>query len=161
MTGAEILAAQEALEHGAALALGHMLFEFSRLDMNLGLCLVWAGEPDKMQSLSKGAGEMPLNDKLAELTKLVNAKLPAGSKRHTAYTEWIRRAHIVRQQRNDLVHGRWGVEVKKGKVVNVVGLPTSSSQCCTEYTVEELATVNEELRTLQSELSRLRSQWPL
>lgn len=161
MTGAEIQAAHEALETGAALALGNMLFEFSRLDMNLGLCLVWAGDPEKMQSLSRGTGELAFNEKLNELAKLANAKLPAGSKRHTAYSEWIRRAHIVRQKRNDLVHGRWGGEVQKGKVVNVVGLPTSSMQCCTEYTIDELQSVNDELRNLLTELGRLRTQWPL
>jgi len=68
---------------------------------------------------------------------------------------------LTRQQRNNLVHGRWGVEAHKNKVVNVIGLPTSSAQQSIEYTLEELAEVNEELRKLQSELARLREHWPL
>jgi len=42
----------------------------------------------------------------------------------------------------------------------VIGLPTSSAQQTIEYTLEELAEVNEELRKLQSELSALREHWP-
>ena len=41
ITAGELLAKNDALENEAASLLGHMIFEFSRLDMNLGLCLVW------------------------------------------------------------------------------------------------------------------------
>lgn len=161
MTGAELQARRETLERDAAMTLGHMLFEFSRLDMNLGLCLVWVDGGASIEHMTKEAEAMTLNAKLDKLAKNVAAKLPAGSKWHTAYTAWIQRAHTVRQHRNALVHGRWGIEAHKGKVVNVLGLPTGQSQQVTEYTIEELASVNEQLRDLQAELSKLRSQWPL
>lgn len=82
-----------------------------------------------MERMTKEAEGMMLNAKLEELSKYVAAKLPAGSKQHTAYTSWIQRAHTVRQHRNDLVHGRWGIEAHKGKVVNVLGLPQSTMNC--------------------------------
>jgi hypothetical protein len=138
-----------------------MLFEFSRLDVNLGLCLVWVDNGAKIKSLTETTADLNLNAKLVELSKHVDAKLPSGSKRHKSYTAWLERAHKVRQQRNELVHGRWGIVPHSNKVVNVLGLPTSESQRTVEYTIEELAAINEELRFLQSELSRLREHWPL
>jgi hypothetical protein len=161
ITAGELWARREALEQSAASLLGHMLFEFSRLDMNLGLCLVWVDGGARIDSRTKAVEAQPLKAKLDELAEHVAAKLPSGSKMRIAYETWIERANSVRQQRNNLVHGRWGVEAHKNKVVNVIGLPTSSAQRSIEYTLEELDEVNEELRKLQSELARLRERWPL
>lgn len=161
ITAGELWARREALEQEAATVLGNMLFEFSRLDVSLGLYLVWVDSGAKLQSLTETVADLNLNAKLLELSKHVEAKLPNGSKRHKAYVAWLERTHKVRQQRNELVHGRWGIEAHKNKVVNVIGLPTSESQRTVEYTIEELAAINEELRLLQHELSRLREHWPL
>jgi hypothetical protein len=161
ITAGELWARRSTLENEAATSLGHMLFEFSRLDVNLGLCLVWVDGGSNIDSLTKSVSNQNLKGKLDEVTKHVNAKFSPGSKGHSAYEMWIRRVHDVRQVRNNLVHGRWGVEPSKNKVVNVVGLPTSDDQQSNEYTIEELAAINEELRSLQLELSRLRKHWPL
>jgi hypothetical protein len=138
-----------------------MLFEFSRLDVNLGLCLVWVDGGANLKRLTKTVDGQNLNTKLDELSRQVVAKCPLGSERRNEYESWIQRAHAVRQQRNQLVHGRWGVEAHKNKLVNVVGLPTSEAQQATEYSIEELAAINEELRLLARELSRIRKHYPL
>lgn len=161
ITAGELWARKDALETDAASLLGHMLFEFSQLETNLGLCLVWADDGARIESLTKAVETQNLKAKLDELSKLITAKLPLGSKRRCAYETWIERANLIRQQRNNLVHGRWGVEAHKNKIVNVIGLPTSNAQQAIEYTLEELARVNEELRDLQRELARLRQHWPL
>jgi len=149
------------LESEAATLLGKMLFEFSRLDVNLGLCLVWIDGGSKLASLTKTVSTYNMNTKLDELAKLVDAKLTPGSKRHKAYKTWLEQAHKVRQQRNDLVHGRWGVDAAKNQVINILGLPTSDAQCEIRYSIKELASINEDLQKLQQELSRLRTHWPL
>lgn len=161
ITAGEIWARRDTLEKKAAALLGSMLFEFSRLDVNLGLCLVWLDGGAKIESQTKAVESLNLKAKLDELAKHVAAKLPAESKRRRAYENWMERANSVRQQRNNLVHGRWGVEAHKNKVVNVIGLPTSNAQQVIEYTLEELAEVNTELRELLCELTRLREHWPL
>ncbi len=104
---------------------------------------------------------MTFSNKLDELLKQVMAKLPNGSKRHRAYAEWIDRAQAIRKQRNDFVHGRWGIETQRNKVVNIIGLPTSDEQQVAEYEIGELAAVNDEIRSLQTELNRLREHWRL
>jgi len=161
MTVRELIERRTTLESEAASLLGHMLFEFSWLDLNLGLCLVWVDAGAKIEHLTSAVESLTLNAKLDELTRHVTTKLSAGTEWRSAYEAWIARAHAVRQQRNNLVHGRWGVEAHKNKVVNVIGLPTSNEQKVTEYTIEELAAVNHELRDLQCELSRLRKHSPL
>lgn len=161
LTAGELLAREEKLEHDAASQLGRIIFEFSRLDMNLGLCLVWVDGGAELDSLTKSVKNLNLNGKLALLEKHVQAKLPDGSKRRKAYEAWIRRVHAIRQQRNNLIHGRWGVEAHINKVVNVVGLPTSDDQQVTRYGIDELVAVNYELKTLQTDLSKLRDHWPL
>ncbi|MFD2111347.1 hypothetical protein [Thiorhodococcus fuscus] len=152
---------REALERDAANLLGRMLFEFSRLDVNVGLCLVWVDGGANLEHLTKTVENQNIKTKLDALSKHVSAKLPIGSKRRSAYENWISRTHEIRRQRNNLVHGRWGIDPQKNKVVNVVGLPTSDAQQITEYSIEDLAAIIEELRYLQCELSRLREHWPL
>ncbi|MEC5206518.1 hypothetical protein QF022_001474 [Vogesella perlucida] len=161
ITAGELWAREEELESSAASLLGRMLFEFSRLDVNLGLCLVWVDGGARIDSLTQTVEALTLKYKLDELDKRVTSTYPEGSKGHRGYKAWTERAHLVRQQRNNLVHGRWGVEAAKNKVVNVIGLPTSNSQQTTEYSIEELAEINNELQELQRELARLRKHWPL
>lgn len=161
ITAGELGVRSEALETEAATLLGRMLFEFSRLDVNLGLCLVWVDAGIRLESLTKTVAEYSMKAKLDELSKHVDLKLPKGSKRHNAYFQWLERAHKARLQRNDLVHGRWGVDAYRNRVVNILGLPTSDSQREVSYSIEELSVMLKELSYLQIELSRLRENWPL
>jgi hypothetical protein len=149
------------LEAAAASLLGHMLFEFSRIEVNLGLCLVWVDGGANLESLTPKVAELTFHAKLEQLATHVRLKLPAGSKRRAAYDHWVERMHIARAQRNRLVHGRWGIEAHRSKVVNILGLPTNDAQQVREFSIEELSAVNEELRSLERELSRLRTHWPL
>jgi hypothetical protein len=161
LTSGELWAHGQAMEAAAASLLGRMLFEFSRIDVNLALCLVWVNHGSNLESLAPKVSELSFHSKLGELAKHVQAKLPTGSKRRVAYERWIDRMHLARTQRNRLVHGRWGVEPRRNKVVNVVGLPTGDAQQLFEYSIDELAAVNEELQALELELRRLRTNWPL
>lgn len=161
MTAGELWAHRDALEAAAASLLGRMLFEFSRIDVNLGLCLVWVNSGVNLERLTPKVATMTFHSKLLELTKHVENKLPKGSKRRMAYDRWIERMNVARAQRNELVHGRWGVEAHLNRVVNVIGLPTGDGQRTVQYSIEELAAVNDELRWLLLELGRIRTHWPL
>jgi hypothetical protein len=161
LTAGELWAHHDALEAAAASLLGHMLFEFSRIEVNLGLCLVWVDGGKNLESLTPKVAEMTFHGKLEQLATHVQRKLQAGSKRRVAYDCWMERMHIARVQRNRLVHGRWGIEVRRSKVVNILGLPTGDAQQVIEFSIDELAAVNEELRSLERELQRLRTDWPL
>lgn len=161
ITAGEQWAKREKLENESALLLGHMLFEFSRLDMNLGLALVWVNGGARIEQVTELVESMNLKKKLDDLTKHVQAKLPSQSKRRRAYEAWIDQANAIRQLRNNLVHGRWGIDPNKNKVVNIIGLPTSENQRATEYSVDDLRAINQQLQRLQHELNQLRENWPL
>jgi hypothetical protein len=161
LTGQQLWQAQQTLEESAANLLGKMLFEFARLDMALGLCIVWVEGGRRLEALTKQAAQFSFHRRLDFLAQCVDSSLPKGSKRHTAYSEWLKMAHISRLQRNELVHGRWGVDAAQNQVVNVVGLPTSPDQREVRYSLEELNAVLVELHRLQVRLSRLRERWPL
>ena len=150
LTVGELWARRKQLENEAAVQLGHMIFEISRLEMNLGLCLVWVEGGGKLESLTKSVESLSLKAKLDKLEEQVKANLPDRSTGREAYEHWLQRAH-----------GRWGVEAHINKVVNVLGLPTSEEQQITRYGIDELVRINNELKALQCELSRLREDWPL
>lgn len=148
------------MEAQAASLLGQMLFEFSYIDVNLGLCLAWVDSGTKLEALSKSVEGHSIHTKLDRLSRQVAERLPAGSKRRVAYESWIERVHAARVQRNQMVHGRWSIEAHRHKVVNIVGLPSGTQQSI-EYTLTELTAFNEELRALQEELARIRRHWPI
>ena len=160
VTAGELWARREELENDAAALLGHMLFELSRLDLNLGICLAWADGGVNLTSRSKWIEGLNLKARLDELREHVDAKFPTGSKRHGAYDRWIDRVDAIRQVRNNFVHGRWGVEPHKNKVVNITGLPTGEQESV-EYSIDELAAISDDLCDLQRELNRLRQNWEL
>jgi len=161
VTAGDLWARREQLEEAAARVLGRMLFEFSRLDMAAGLCAVWVEGGQKLEQLNRTVPEMNFNGRLRFIEATVLARLPAGSKRQKAYLAWLERAHAAREKRNELVHGRWGIEPDVNQLVNVVGLPTSPEQREVRYTVADLEQALGELCWLQTELHRLRMHWPL
>lgn len=159
-TGGQLWARREAMQAEAASLLGQMLFAFSYIDVNLGLCLAWVEDGRRLEALSKSLEGQSIHTKLETLSRQVAEKFPVGSKRRAAYERWIERVHAARMTRNQMVHGRWGIEARHHKVVNVVGLP-SGTQLSIEYSLGELKAFNEELRALERELARLREHWPL
>lgn len=161
LTAGQVWEAREQLEQGAATLLGKMLFEFSRLDVNLGLCVVWTDSGRRLEELTKQVADFSFHKKLDFLSQYVEGNLPKGSKRHTAYTEWIARAHSSRVKRNQLVHGRCGVDSTQGHVINVIGLPTSPEQSEIRYSLADLESVLMELVQLQARLHEVRERWPL
>ncbi|SFQ01769.1 hypothetical protein SAMN03159489_02282 [Pseudomonas sp. NFPP07] len=159
-TAGQLMARQEAMQAEAASLLGQMLFAFSNIDLNLGLCLASLDNGTKLKTLSNLIKGQSIYTKLKTLSTRVAEKLPAGSKHRADYEHWIKHVHAARERRNNMVHGRWGVEAHRHKIVNVIGLPSGAQQCF-EYSLTELAAFNKELCALAQELARLRTHWPL
>lgn len=159
-TGIEIERARQGLEQASATTLGRMIFEFSRLDMALGLMLVWAYDGSQLEKLTKTVSGYTFHKKLDLLAELAREKYQANQEAMEAHTKWSAEAHKVRTNRNNLIHGRWGVDFMKNQVVNIVGLPTGE-QIEQRYTIPELKAVLERMQQLQEELSNLRERWPV
>ncbi len=161
LTGTENSALHHELETKAATLLGRILFGFSRLEMELGLCVAWVGRGARLEQLTREHEESGFSVRLNFLLKSVGDLLPEGSEAHLAYLSWIDQADTVRQVRNELIHGRWGVEPIEERVVNVIGLPTSQKQRSVSYSMDQLQEVLEELDSLLAGLRILRKKWPL
>jgi len=148
------------LESEAATALGYIIFEYSRLDMELGLFLVWSGEGQRLEQLTKSLNDSNFSNKLALLKSQVKSKYK-GTPAFDPYAQWLNDAHAIRILRNDLFHGRWGFLPEQKCVANVVGLPTSPNQTETCYTIPQLQESSRTIADLRSRLSKLRAQWPV
>ncbi|MEC4723548.1 hypothetical protein RY831_30880 [Noviherbaspirillum sp. CPCC 100848] len=160
-TEAEVTRGRCELEFHAATLLGQMVFEFSRLDMALGLCLVWVDGGKWLETLTETVMEENFHTRLTRLEKQVLERTPDESEVRTVYLQWITDANRLRAVRNEWIHGRWGVDHIAEKVVNVIGLPTSTQQRSTAYGLAELEATLAQMIELQHVLGRLREKWPL
>ncbi|MES9943406.1 MAG: hypothetical protein ABW080_00425 [Candidatus Thiodiazotropha sp.] len=159
-TGIEVERARQGLEQTSATILGRMIFEFSRLDMNLGLMLAWAYEGSQLEKLTKKVSGYSFHKKLDYLKELSQSKYQANQEAMDAHAKWLTEAHEIRANRNDLVHGRWGVDPMNNQVVNIVGLPTGE-QIKKSYSISELKAALNRLQQIQKELSSLRDRYPV
>ena len=151
----------EAIEEDAAKAIGLILFEFTRLDMNLGLCLVWTNGGQNLEQLTSKYNEKSFSCRLKFIEKLACKKYNPSSKELNKYLNWIKNANEVRKLRNKLVHGRYGFIPHQGCIANVVGLPTSSEQSETRYTVKQLNNILKRIKKMSVKLSELRDECPI
>ena len=159
-TVVEIERARQGLEQASATTLGRMIFEFSRLDMNLGLMLAWAHEGSQLERFTRMVAGYTFHKKLDFLAELAQSKYRSNQEALGAHATWLAEAHEVRTNRNDLIHGRWGVDHVNNQVVNIVGLPTGE-QIERRYKIPELKAALERMQQVQMQLSTLREQWPV
>jgi hypothetical protein len=159
--GTEVETEGDQLERDAATVLGYMLFEYSRLDMELGLFLVWSGDGRKVEELTKKLADHNFHRRLEFLEQLVQLKYVDTPVALELYTSWLADAHATRSIRNQLFHGRLGVSPHQQLVANVVGLPISNEQRETRYSIAGLRETLKAMRTLRSRLSDLRATWPV
>ncbi len=152
------------LEDAAASNLGHILFELSRLELNLGLCIAWFDEGFDVEGQSKKYNSKSLGDKFEAVRKQLEIKRSNESLEAnaiTAWQRWLDRADQIRETRNNFVHGRWGTNPANITVTNVVGLPSSGLQQEREFSLDQLGQIRIEIRAFAAELHKLREKWPL
>lgn len=149
------------LEDAAASKLGHILFELSRLELNLGLCIAWFHEGIEVEGHSKKYNSKGLGDKVEAVRKQLDIKRSNGLDANaiTDWQRWLNRADQITDTRNNFVHGRWGTNPVT--ITNVVGLPSSGQKQERQYTLDQLSQIRGEIRDVAAELFRLREKWPL
>ena len=161
LTAGEVSRIQEQLEAEAATLLGRFLFSFSRLDHNVGLLVASA---ERVQGRAQEADQVAnfnFHKRLDYLAGHIQQSTSMPTVAKDAYSDWLQAAHVARSRRNELVHGRWGVEPYKGKVLNIVGLASSNEQRAVEYSIDELRHIISELDKLQQQLYQLGKRWPI
>ena len=146
------------LERAVATELGQILIGFARLDVNLGLACAWKGEGTELERLSETLDER-FCVRLRFLETAVAERYPSGPSRE-AYEDWIADAHGVREQRNRIVHSRWGF-THDGNIFSIAGLPTSIKQTEQRFTIEQLVAIHAGIESLTSRLAKLMKSWPI
>jgi hypothetical protein len=102
----ELSVATRAVEIAAAELLGRVILAFSRLDMALGLCIVWTDGGRNIESLSNEVPDWTFHKRLDYLTGLLLSSRACDDARRIAYDAWIADAHALRMRRNEMVYGR-------------------------------------------------------
>jgi hypothetical protein len=161
---AEHMQIEQALEDAAASNLGHIIFELSRLELNLGLCIAWFDDGADLEEQSKKYNTKGLGEKFEAVRKQLEMKriderLEANA--ITAWQRWLDRADQIRVIRNNFLHGRWATNTQTITVTNVVGLPSSGLQQERQYTLDQLSQIRREIQNAAAELHMLRGKWPL
>ena len=151
---------EDKLKRQAATLLGYMLFEFSRLDMEIGLYLAWSSGGKHLKKLTKKLANYNFNKRLTLLEELAQ-KTYENTPTAARYSQWLSDAHEIRALRNQFFHGRWGFSPNQQLVANVIGLPTSPEQFETYYSIDQLREFLKKMKILRRELSKLREQWPV
>lgn len=137
----------EQLEEEAARLLGKLLFIYGRLETNLACLLDGAGEtaPDRMS----------FQDKLVCLLKIVDARYQDDTEGYACWAEWYMLADCLRDLRNRLAHGRWGIWEYGQRVIHVAGLPSSTEQNEMRFSLPELASRIGDASSVASEFDAL------
>lgn len=160
LTAAEVWKATEELEDAAATLLGRFMFAFSRLDVALGLCLVWLDGGKQIDALTPIVTALTFNQKLDALTGSVKTRVADRSTRRVEWSQWIEQAHAARALRNQLTHGRWGVDPYTAEAFTVIGLPTSPEQREVRHSLQLLTDAVTDIGRLQARLEELRTPRP-
>lgn len=153
--------ARASIESDAATLLGLLSLEFARLDTALGMCVVWADGGRQLDELTRRFETASFDDKVAFLRKTVDRRFGDADPAREAYTAWLARADDARRVRTHLLNGRVGFDPDTGRVVSVIGLPTSQDRRTRRYALDELRTIVGALRTLHADLGVLRERHPL
>lgn len=151
----------EQVERAMAERLGRLLFAYSRLDVSLGLQLVWSDMARELPSLTHRYNNQGVGARIDFLRKRVAVVYAPDSDGGKAYADFFAELDALRQIRNDLVHGRWSPPLGEGQMACVVGLPTSEDQRQTLYTPAMLDEVVQRLGQVRDQHDRVRGQWPL
>jgi hypothetical protein len=151
----------ERAESAMAERLGRVLFAYSRLDVSLGLQLVWSDMAKELPSLTNRYSNQGVGARMDFLKKRVATVYAPDSDGGKAYADFFVELDALRQIRNDLVHGRWSPPLDEGQMACVVGLPTSGEQREAYFTSGLLDEVLLRLDRARVSHERLREQWPV
>jgi len=151
----------ERVESAIAERLGLLLFAYSRVDVSLGLQLVWTDGARKLSGLTHRSNDEGVWARMKYLMERVATVYAPGSEGAREYAEFFDELDALRQIRNELVHGRWSPPLDGERMACVAGLPTSDEQRETYYTPALLDEVVQRLHRVSTWHDRLRDRWPL
>lgn len=153
------LLTEEELEDGASRLLGKLLFAFGRIEMNLALFLGGLQLDEPFDRVMARLEKCTFDDKLDILLDAVGQRYDDDIELYGHWAEWYMAADSLRDLRNRLAHGRWGIIGHLQIVAHVAGLPGSPKQKETRYSLALLGAEVAEAPRIVAEFSSLRRRW--
>ena len=133
---------------------------YARLDVNLALYVANSrGQEMRAQTLEE-LENTSFKVKLDRLLPAVRREYGVDPESSATWDEWLKSANKLRCKRNDLIHGRWGINEARSLVFNVIGLPGSPKQLEVTYTLDDLADEVELAIEVSKRFTELRDKWP-
>jgi hypothetical protein len=151
----------EALETAACTLIGRLILSLSQFETDLALYLQHRKGLEHTDAVLAKLENSGLHAKLDMLETAVRGVYGEEHACVDAFKSWIKAAHEIRETRNELVHGRWGIKPITQQVVNVIGLPGSPNQRGRHYSLQELEAHFTKFEKLTKEFYALTQKWPL
>jgi ABC-type glycerol-3-phosphate transport system substrate-binding protein len=133
---------------------------YARLDVNLALYVANCRGHDMRTQMLEELENTSFKVKLDRLLPAVTREYGVDPESSATWEEWLESANKLRCKRNDLIHGRWGIDEARSLVFNVIGLPGSPKQLEVTYTLDDLADEVELAIEVSKRFSELRDKWP-
>jgi hypothetical protein len=150
------------LESSAATVVGRIVFAFSLLEFNLGLCLRSIAGASDVDALNPLVERLTFKNKLDALLEIIESRFSAKPECIAEFRQWHKNADEIRAKRNAFVHGRWAVLASAQQVVNVApGMPSSKPQRESRFTLHELNSQLAEIEQVAGSFEKLRAKWQL
>jgi hypothetical protein len=146
---------EEELENEAHRLLGKLFAVFGGLEMNLGLFNAGLNPAIPFVQEAERQDDFNFAEKLQHLLKAAHSRCEYDIDGFSRWAEWYMAADSVREVRNRLAHGRWGVIPHEQCVAHVSGLPGTSHQNERRYSLAQLEAEVQEAQRVNAEFSRL------
>jgi hypothetical protein len=150
------------LQLAASTLVGQLVFEFSRIDMELGCSLHTVVNPRDIDALNVLIDRLSFKSKLDALNEVV-ARIFEGKEEFLAeFKHCYRSIDAIRSRRNSFIHGRWGAIANTQQVVHVEsGMPGGVPQREWRFTIAELKAELASVSKVLNEFRALRAKWYL
>jgi hypothetical protein len=156
MTASRAAVFSDQLEIDAAKALGMILFAIGDLERDLALCIIWVHGGSEIDSRTKIMAKASFEQKLEKLGESVDGVFSKTSEQNKLYAAWIDQAGAIRLIRNQLAHGRWWFDPYHRQAVHIAGVPNSTDQSETRFSIDGFEMFIAKIKQLQLELHQLR-----
>lgn len=157
----EALARREAMLEQSASLIGKLIFGYSRFVTNLHLCVAWFEFGQHLEHHAEIAEDLGVAKLLKMIEEQARHTLGKSSAGYSEYAKWLRAAHRLRENRNLIVHSRWGVD-SFGRHMIAVSTPVFVEPAKEHvYTAEMLSELFNMVDNLIARLNQLRKKYPL
>jgi len=148
------------LESIASENIGKIIFAFSRLELNINLCLQWAVSASDFHTVNPLVERLSFKNKIDALIEIIEIKFSTSPECISDFKSWHHELDKFRAKRNSFIHGRWGFIHAKQEIVNIApGMIGPDRLKENRYGVDDLRKELLAIESISNEFHRIRQKW--